>query len=135
MKWCIKKIIIWEIHTHIVMTLVSSFQLKQKHGKWSGLKKCSKIRTHSHKCETLQQQKKKTFQHYPILKVATLSMIPIFETRFDILTMPQDVFIVELGIFICLQVLRVTTVVVIRSKEWFFLYWLQLKYMCTSSWN
>jgi hypothetical protein len=27
---------------------------------------------------------------------------------------------VELGIFICLQVLRVTTVVVIRSKEWFF---------------
>jgi hypothetical protein len=63
---------------------------------------------------------KKKFQHYPISKVATLSMTPIFETRFDILTMPQDVFIVELGIFICLQVLRVTTVVVIRSKEWFF---------------
>jgi hypothetical protein len=57
-----------------------------------------KILTHSHKCETLPKKKKN--QHHPILKVATLSVTQIFETRFDVLSMPQDVFIVELGIFI-----------------------------------
>jgi hypothetical protein len=65
LKWCINKIIIWETHTHIVMTLVLSFQLKQKHGKWSGLKKCSKIQTQSHKCETLQPKKRvSTLPHF-----------------------------------------------------------------------
>jgi hypothetical protein len=37
---------------------------------------------------TTKKKKKKEFQHYPILKVATLLVAQIFETRFDILTMP-----------------------------------------------
>lgn len=113
MKLCINEIIIWETQTHIVMTLILSFQLKQKHDKWNGLKKCSKIQTHFHKCETLRQ-KKQSFNTTPFWKLQLYQWLEYF--KHGLTSWPC----LKLGIFIRLQVLHLTSIVVIRSKGWFF---------------